>query len=161
MQVYEGNSIRFEYPDDWKLTQEDGDGQVTVTIEGPGTAYWMVSILQDRPAAETVLESVLSTFHEEYDELDVYESDEQICLLPTAARDVEIVSLDLIVKARLRVCEADTCSICVLYQIADAESDDVLAQLDSMSDSLAWDDGDNSPINVDPFEFDNLFGGQS
>lgn len=157
MQVFEGHGIRFEHPDAWEVIQNlDDDEHITVNVEASDTAFWMVSIMRDRPPTEAVIDSVLESFRAEYDEVDVYESDAKICLLPTAAFDIDFVCIELINRASVRVCETDDCTIFVLHQLSDTEAAEIKPQLDAVSSSLMWESEDD-PI-VDPFKFDNLFG---
>ena len=159
MQVFEAHGIRFEHPDGWTVAQNlEDDEHITISIEASGTAFWMVSLMRDRPPAEVIIDSVLESFRSEYDEVDVYDSTDQICLLPTEACDVDFVCMELINHARIRVCETDDCSLLVLQQFSDQESNDIKRQLDSLTDSLMW-ESDDDPM-ADPFEFQNLFGGE-
>ena len=159
MQVYEAHGVRFEYPDDWKISIDEDNDQTAVTVEGPGTAFWTLSIISERPPAEEIIESALQCFEEEYTNVDVYEVDERICLLPTIARDLEVISLDLVSKVSLRVCETDDFSIFTMLQFADAEADTAEKALKAINASLTWETDEETPTG-DPFDFDNLFGGQ-
>lgn len=158
MQVYEDHGVRFEYPDGWELSVDESEDQIAVTVEGPGTAFWTLSLIQERPSATEIIESALQCFEEEYGRLDVYEVDDSICLLPTAAFNVDLISLDLVSKVSLRACETDYFSIFCMYQVAETDFETAGAALKSISASLTW-DADDSDIRADPFDFHNLFGG--
>ena len=159
MQVFEGYGIRFEYPGDWEVTRnQDDDEHITVTAEASRTAFWMVSIMRDRPPVDAVIDSVLESFRSEYDEVDVYESEATICLLPTASLDIDFVCMELINRASIRVCETDDCTIFVLQQNSDTETAEIKSQLKAVTKSLMWEAADD-PV-ADPFEFDNLFGSE-
>lgn len=160
MQVFEAHGIRFEHPDDWKVAQNlEDEEHITISVEASGTAFWMVSLMRDRPPADAIVDSVLDSFRSEYDDVDVYESDARICLLPTDAYDIDFVCLELINHARIRICETDDCSLLVLQQFSDQESSEIKLQLDALTDSLMW-EMDDDPM-ADPFEFQNLFGAES
>ena len=159
MQVFEGHGIRFEHPGGWEVTRnQDDDEHVSVTVEASRTAFWTVSIMRDRPLVEAVIDSVLESFRSEYDEVDVYESEEAICLLPTASLDIDFVCMELINRASIRVCETDDCTIFVLVQHCDTETAETKSQLRAVTDSLMWEAADDPVAN--PFEFDNLFGSE-
>ncbi|MBI1313531.1 hypothetical protein GC176_19750 [bacterium] len=159
MQVYEAHGIRFEYPDGWELSIDDSDDQLAITVEGPGTAFWTLSLIPERPTAEEVIESALQCFEEEYGEVDVYEVDDPICLLPTIARNLDLISLDVVSKVALRACETDHFSIFSLFQVSDVDFEETGAALQAINASLTWEFDDEEAPAVDPFEFDNLFGG--
>jgi hypothetical protein len=102
MQVYETHGVRFEYPDGWELSVDESEDQIAATVEGPGTAFWTMSLIFERPPADEIIDSALQCFEEEYGEIDVYESDERICLLPTVGLNLDLISLDIVSKVSLR-----------------------------------------------------------
>lgn len=161
MNVFEGHGVRFEYPADWTLSQDSDEGNVAVTVESGGTAFWMLSILQDRPPAEEVIQAAVDSLQDEYEDCDIYESSEQICLLPTEGCDVDFSCLELLNRACLRSCEGDTTSLFVLYQTSDVEKEEMTPLLQAMTKSLSWEMASDldDDFGVDPAEFDNLFGG--
>ncbi len=161
MSVYEGHGVRFEYPSDWEISQDKDEGNTAVTVESGGTAFWMLSILEERPEAQDVIQAALESLQAEYEVCDVYESSEQICLLPTEGCDVDFTCLEMINRASLRACEGDTSSLFGLYQTSDIETDEMAPQLQAITKSLSWEvAGDlDENFGADPAEFDNLFGG--
>ena len=162
MAVYEGHGIRFEYPDNWELSHEHHDEDFTVTIESDGTAFWMLSVLQGRPVAEEVIEAALDSFRMEYEPVDVDESEERICMLPTVARDVDFYELEMVNHARLLACETDSTTIFVLLQMSDTERAEAEPLLNAITESLMCELSDGADAVSDdetgPFAFDNLFG---
>jgi hypothetical protein len=160
MAVYEEHGVRFEYPDSWELSHEHHDKDFTVTVESEGTAFWMLSVLQGRPMAEDVIDAALESFKAEYDSVDVYESPDSICMLPTVAKDIDFYELEMVNRASMRACETDSTTIFVLTQMSDTERAEAGPLLKSISESLMWDSGDDEAIDEvsDPFAFDNLFG---
>lgn len=160
MAVYKEHGVRFEYPDGWELSHEHHDEDFTVTVESGGTAFWMLSVLAGRPTAEDVVAAALESFKTEYDSLDIYESADRICLLPTVATEVDFYELEMVNRASLRACETDATTIFVLSQMADTEREEIEPQLKAISDSLMCEsDGADLDDESGPFAFDNLFGG--
>lgn len=161
MAVFDEHGVRFEYPDDWELSHEHHDDDLSVTVESAGTAFWMLSVLQGRPAAEDVISAAVESFKAEYESMDVYESTESICMLPTVATDVDFYELEMVNRASLRACETDDTTLFVLCQMSDTEREEVGPRLKAISDSLTWDSGDDELLDdaSNPFAFDNLFGG--
>ncbi|MGZ0171506.1 MAG: hypothetical protein ACKVHE_18320 [Planctomycetales bacterium] len=161
MTVFEEHGIRFEYPDGWEISHEHNEEDFSVTVESEGTAFWMLSVLAGRPAAEEVIDAALGSFETEYDSVDVSESDDRICMLPTVATEVDFYELEMVNHASLRACETDNTTIFVLLQMSDTEREANGLLLKAISDSLMWDSGDDDELDgkLDPFAFDNLFGG--
>ncbi|NQV24605.1 MAG: hypothetical protein HQ518_09580 [Rhodopirellula sp.] len=161
MAVFEEHGVRFEYPDHWELSHEHHDEDFSVTVESDGTAFWMLSVLQGRPVAEDVIAAALESFSAEYDPVDVYESADRICMLPTVAKDVDFYELEMVNRASLRACETDDTTIFVLLQMSDTERTNAEPLLKAITDSLTWDSGDDDELDEGAalFAFDNLFGG--
>lgn len=161
MAVFEEHGIRFEYPDGWEISHEHHEEDFSVTVESEGTAFWMLSVLAGRPPAEEVIDAALGSFEAEYDSVDVSENAERICMLPTVAVDVDFYELEMVNHASLRACETDNTTIFVLLQMSDTEREATWPLLKAISDSLMWDSGDDDELDgeLDPFAFDNLFGG--
>jgi hypothetical protein len=161
MNVFEGHGVRFEYPADWTLSQDSDEGNVAISVESGGTAFWMLTILVERPPAEEVIQAAVDSLQAEYEDCDIYESDEQICLLPTEACDVDFSCLELLNRACLRSCEGDATSLFILYQTSDVETEEMTPLLQAMTQSLTWEIAAelDDDFGADPAAFDNLFGG--
>ena len=157
MQVFQGHGIRFEFPDGWEIAEEQNEGRIALTGSSEDTAFWMVTLLADRPSADDIIQTALESFHEEYDNCDAFETDDSICMLPTVGLNLEFPCQAFMSHALLRSCETDAFSIFVLAQVADFDADELRPVLDAISSSLMWDDGDDG-ADGDPLAHDNLFG---
>ena len=156
MSIFEEHGISLEYPDDWALTEESADGQLAISIESPGSAFWMLSVIKGRPSAEDVVAAALESFQREYDNRDVYESAEQICLLPTVACDIDFECVEMLNHAAFRACETDAATLFVMHQCPQTEESQFKNDLDRITDSLMWNSEDETGF--DPLAYDNLTG---
>ena len=77
-ETYEGNGIRFRYPASWELVEQEEGESTSITVASPETSFWSVSIFRDGPSPEQVVASAVEAFREEYDEVDVYPSEEKM-----------------------------------------------------------------------------------
>ena len=73
-EIYEGHGIRFRYPGYWELTEQVDDEATSITVASPETSFWSISLFEDGPPPQEVLESAVEAFQEEYAEVDVYDS---------------------------------------------------------------------------------------
>lgn len=135
---YDSNGIVFRYPKEWTLTQENHGGELAVTVESPGTAFWSILLFRERPHPQHVIESAIETLRGEYEELDIYPSTDQLCGVETVSRDVEFVCLELINSAFLRAFETEHVTALVLFQANDAELEHIKDIMDSISESLEF-----------------------
>ncbi len=135
-ETYQGNGIRFRYPTYWELTEEEGADSTSITVESPETSSWSISLFFDGPSPKQVVESAVQAFREEYEEVDVYPSDERLSDHPSVARDIDFVCFELISSAFLRSCRTERFTVLVLYQGFDGELETTLPLLEAISASL-------------------------
>ena len=135
-QKYSQNGLSFQYPDGWTLSEKREDEDLSVTVESPETAFMTFQVLSERPYLEHVAESVLDAFRDEYDELDIYPTEDQLRDFPTLAYDIEFEYVEMLNSAYLRVYETDNATIMLLFQVADVEIEDSRAYFKTLYDSI-------------------------
>lgn len=141
--VYEDHGIRFRYPEDWQIQEESEGETVSVTVSGPETSFWSIWILPERPDPERLVLSAIEAFEEDYDDVDVYRSEGELCDFPSLQCDVEFVSLELINSAFVRAFRTGRFSVLVLFQGTDHELEYTREALDAITASLECDRGDD------------------
>lgn len=99
---YDRFGVRFMYPENWKMTEEDGDDwPKAVTLESPQGAFWALHVYDaDANLAELVNEAV-DAFREEYDTL---EAEELVDGADGAdyGYNLDFYCLDLVITAHVR-----------------------------------------------------------
>jgi len=135
-QQYTGLGIRFRYPEDWELSEEVGDVEASITVSSPETAFWSVTVIRHCPEPQTVLQAALQAYEEEYDELDIIESEVELANRYVPEIKIDFVCLELTNIACLRAFQTDSCTILVLSQMNDAELDPQEQVLEEISQSL-------------------------
>jgi hypothetical protein len=139
-ETYKGHGIRFRYPASWQLVEQEDDESTSITVASPDTSFWSVSLIPEGPSPEQVIASAVEAFREEYDEVDVYPSEEKMGDRPGAALDVDFVCFELINSAFLRSFQTDRLTVLVLYQGFDGELAETRPLLEAISASLALED---------------------
>src|SRR5262245_21155451 len=134
---YHSHGVKFRYPDHWELSEQQAEDQVAITVSSPETAFWTVTLFRDRPDPADVVAAALDAFHEEYLELDDYPSSARLCKRPTVARDVDFVCLELLNSAGIRAFRARAFTVLVLYQLTEAERDEIGPILERITRSLS------------------------
>jgi len=135
-ETYQGHGVRFRYPAKWELREELDEGEVTITVSSMETSFWSLTIIPQRPRPEEVIESAVAAFQEEYEELDVYATEAELCHRESVSRDVEFVCLELLNGAFLRSFRTERFSTLVYYQGTDEELEETREILESISASL-------------------------
>lgn len=136
--VFEGHGVRFEFPDDWILHEQESPEEVSITINSQETSFWSLTLLFDRPDIHEVVEAVINTLQEEYTELDVYPSEARLGDSHTVARDIDFVCHELIGSAFVRAAMAPGFTVLVLFQADDFELEETEIVFEKISNSLTW-----------------------
>ena len=77
-ETYAGNGIRFRYPTAWELVEQEDEESASITVASPETSFWSISLFRGAPSPQQLIASAIEAFREEYDEVDVYPSNENI-----------------------------------------------------------------------------------
>ena len=120
-ETYARHGVRFQYPDDWELTEQELEEELAISVSGPYAGFWSLSLIRGQPHPEDVIRSVAEAFADEYEELDSYDSREQICERPTWGRDFEFFCNHLLNSAWARAFETDEWTVLLLQQATDQE----------------------------------------
>ena len=88
---------------------------------------------------EEILDSALTAFEEDYDNVDIYRSEEELCEYPCLKCEVEFVSLELINSATLRALRTGRFSVLILAQGTDHELEYSRPILDAVTESFECD----------------------
>ncbi len=139
MAEYENHGVRFDYPDGWLVEEEQVGPQTTVSVGSDETSFWSLSLFEDQPDPDAVLESALDAFRDEYDELDFYEVLEPAAPgEEVAACDLQFVCLELVSNASLRAFRGPGMTVLVWYQSEDREFGETREILEGITRSLEW-----------------------
>jgi len=141
-EIFESHGIRFRYPGFWEINVEETPDEFSVTVESENTTFWSLTLIFDRPNPLEIIEASLDIFREEYDEIDVYEKEVELCDLPAVSRDIEFVCLELVNSAFLRAFQTNRFTALVLFQGTDRELVESKEILEAISESLQLADND-------------------
>lgn len=136
-QLYDDDGVRFTYPEDWALSRDEQDREVTLTVSDEGASFWTLSLYTEQTPAEVVIETAVDAFREEYQELDVYETDGSLCGFPVESRTIEFVCLELINTAVLQAFTTPGFTVLIYYQGTDHELVETRETLEKITRSLS------------------------
>lgn len=137
-ETYHSHGIRFEYPENWELSEQRSSDETTITVESPDTSFWSLSLFYGGTTPEDVLDTAVSALQEAYQEVDVYPSKARVGEQERVGRDVEFVCFELINSAFLRAFQTEEFTALIYYQGTDHELVEVRPILEAISGSLTW-----------------------
>lgn len=131
--------IRFQYPDEWVITEERGPDELTITVTDGQTAQWSITLMRECPDPAHVLKEAVLAFREEYDGLDVEERNLNIANHDALAADLDFECFELLNCAFLRAFLSDRYTVLVMYQATDHEMPAMDPVFDGINKSLRCD----------------------
>jgi hypothetical protein len=130
------HNIRFQYPENWQLEQEEIEGGWAVAVQSPGTAFWMLSVRQDEPEPADLLQQALTDMRESYPDLEAEAGQSMLAHHKAEGYVVRFFSFDLTNTCWIRGFRTDFGTILVLYQVNDLEMDQLAPLLRAICASL-------------------------
>ncbi|MDZ4849328.1 MAG: hypothetical protein SGI77_08535 [Pirellulaceae bacterium] len=90
------------YPDNWKLTEDNGDeGLIGFTIESPDAAFFSLARYPWNCAPREVLERAVPAMNEDYDQFESNPFEPQLDIPDSRGAEVNFYCLDLLVTSQL------------------------------------------------------------
>jgi hypothetical protein len=120
--TYQGHGLRFLYPENWQLDEEETVGAWSIHVQSPGTGFIQVIGHAGRPDVQEVLDSTLAALREDYPELEEEAAGERIAGQRAQGHDVRFISLDLTATCWLRCFRTPQATLLVLCQVHDLEA---------------------------------------
>ncbi len=139
MQTYLGHGVRFCYPAEWTVTEEDHGATVNIHLQTPGMAFWMLTLLPPTSDVVDVVEATVAAFEDEYEQVDRYDRSPEFDDLRTAGCDLDFVCLDLVNSASIRAVALVENTALVLFQGEDRELTTLRSQFEAVTASLCAD----------------------
>jgi hypothetical protein len=118
---FDQDGIRFRYPENWRLEQEEGDSGWTVMVQSPDTAFMLVSLDQDMPEPSAMAETALEALRQDYADLEAEEHMESMAGQPAVGHDIRFFSLDLTNTCWTRSFYGGGGTVLVMCQVNDLE----------------------------------------
>ena len=116
------SGIHFQYPENWKLEREQNDDGFTITLQSPGTAFFMFCLREDSPAPAEMADTALEALREDYPQLEADDRTETFAGQMALGHDIQFFSLDLVNTCWTRCFMSPQGTVLVLCQTSDIES---------------------------------------
>ncbi len=136
--VYEDHGIRFEYPREW-IVEEDDEGPVTtVALHAPeGMAFALVRLDESCPAPADVADEALEAMREEYPNMDAGPVLETIDGHKAIGHDVAFFSFDMTNSCSIRCYQTTRHTVLLFGQWSELDADETQLALKALQRSVA------------------------
>ncbi len=127
--LFERDGIRFRYPETWQIEREESASGWTVSLQGPGTAFLVLSVDQDMPEMDAVAETALAALRDDYPELEADPCVDTVAGQPAIGHEIRFFSFDLTNTCWTRSFYAGGGTALLMWQVNDLEleqSEDIL-----------------------------------
>jgi hypothetical protein len=128
--------IRLQYPENWTFAKEETEEGWTIMIQSPETAFLLLTLREDSPGPELLVETALTALREDYPDLEADSAVDTLAGQPAIGHDIRFFSLDLTNTCWTRSIEAVQGTILLMCQFTDLESEIHQAVLRAMCASL-------------------------
>ncbi len=119
LKVYTKSGVAFQYPGNWTLEEESDDESWAVTVNSPGTAFFIVSLRPDNQTPAQVVEVAIDALKAEYKELDAEPVTETISGYPAVGYDIDFLTIDTSITAWSRCVSLAEGNLLVIGQVSE------------------------------------------
>ena len=121
LKVYTKAGVAFQYPGNWTLDEEDDGESWAVTVNSPGTAFFIASLRPDNQTPAQVVDVTLDALKAEYKELDAEPVTETISGYPAVGYDIDFLTLDTSIGAWSRCVGLAEGNLLVIGQVSELD----------------------------------------
>lgn len=120
--IYEKLGVRFLYPENWAITDEDDEGWPrSVTVQSRETGFWTLHVYPAGQEVKAVEKELVAAIQAEFGEAEVLPAEETLEEAATSGVDLAFFYLDLLVEAKIRSVHTPDSTLVWLYQAESRE----------------------------------------
>jgi hypothetical protein len=135
--IYDRLGVRFLYPENWKIT-EDNTTELprSVAMESPRGGTWELIVYDEQRDADGLTGEVLSAMRKEYEEIEISPCSTQFGDVPAGGYNLYFYHLDLLVNSRALAAQFGEKTVLLLWQAEDREFEELEPVFTAMATSL-------------------------
>jgi hypothetical protein len=122
-EVFNRDGVRFTYPKGWELETEVEGESWTASLQGPGTAFLVVSYLPEVEDPGELVDAAVEGLRADYPDLEATDAIDTLAGQPAIGVDVSFLHLDLTNTCWVRSVPTGLGAVLVLAQCTDTELD--------------------------------------
>jgi hypothetical protein len=121
--TYDQEGVRFRYPENWEIEREESEEGWSVLVQSPDTAFLLLSMREDMPTTDEMVQTALEALKEDYPDLEADDCVDSVAGQPAIGHDIRFFSFDLTNTAWTRSFYSERGTLLVLCQVNDLEHD--------------------------------------
>ncbi len=114
--VFENKRIRFQYPENWTLSEDNSAEPVSVTVQSPSSGFWTLVMYSDDQDLNVLIEQVVSAMDEEYEALESTPTTLELGDFTAPGYEMDFSCLDLVVSAKTFAIRHNDLTLLILWQ---------------------------------------------
>jgi len=135
--VYENFGVRFLYPENWTITDEEDDGwPCSVTVQSEETGFWALHTYPPGHELKPIVKELIEAIQAEFSDIEVLPAKETFGDTPTTGVDLAFFYLDLLVEAKIRCLRTPAATLVWLYQAESREFEAMEAVFQAIAVSM-------------------------
>jgi hypothetical protein len=135
--VYENLGVRFLYPENWSINDEQDDGWPrSVTLQSQETGFWSLHVYPPNHELKPIVKELIAAIQSEFDDIEVLPAKETFGDTPTTGVDLAFFYLDLLVEAKIRCLRTPSATLVWLYQAESNEFEAIEAVFQAIAVSM-------------------------
>ena len=120
--VYEKSDVRFMYPENWEITDEERvEWPRSVSLQSPGGGFWQLMIYEPDSEPAELTEQVVEAMSKEYESLEAAPHTERFADIEAAGYDMFFYCLDLVINSRAVAMRTGRWTLLLVWQAEDRE----------------------------------------
>jgi hypothetical protein len=124
--VYENLGVRFLYPENWSITDEDDEEWPrSVTLQSQETGFWSLHVYPPNQELKPIVKELIAAIQAEFTDIEVLPAKETVGETPTTGVDLAFFYLDLLVEAKIRCLKTPSATLVWLYQAESREFESI------------------------------------
>ncbi len=114
--VFENARIRFQYPENWTLTEDNSAEPVTITVQSPSSGFWTLVVYSEDHDPDELIDQVVSAMDAEYQALESTSTTFELGDVTAPGYEMDFSCLDLIVSAKTFAFCHNNLTLLILWQ---------------------------------------------
>ncbi len=140
--VFKNQRIRFQYPENWTISEDNSGEPITITVQSPSSGFWTLVMYSDDQDLNELIEQVVSAMNEEYGALESRSTTLELGNVTVAGYEMDFSCLDLVVTAKTFALRHNDLTLLILWQAESRDFDQLELVFQAITLGMLQSDGE-------------------